>query len=166
MRLETLYDLYIEQLKDLHSAERQLRKRLPDLAAHAKSPQLRDRLESSVEEVESELTRLQSLAGSGVDLTGETCKGMTGLLDEAEDLVSECVTEEVRDAALIAGIQRIKHYEIAGYGCARAYAEQLGKDDEAERLGEILDEEAEENERLTELATETINEAAVDKSLA
>ena len=163
MQIETLNDLYIEQLKDLYSAEKQLNATLPQLATTAEADELRSMIESGVSGTAREMKKLETLAeAEGATAAGEKCEGMAGLVRELHDLVDQCRTSETRDAAIIAGLQRIKHYEIAGYGCAKAYADRLGKDEATERLGEILEDEANEDAAMTELATSSINRMAVE----
>lgn len=164
MQFENLRGLYAHQLMDLHDAERQLTDRLPGLAKRASSSELRAMLENGVSGAKRQMRTLESLVNSLEKRpTWETkCEGMAGLLREAENLADIAAQPEVRDAALIAGIQRIKHYEIAGYGCARTYAERLGESRASSSLSELLDDEASQNEKLSELAMKSINRRAVE----
>lgn len=164
MQFENLRGLYVQQLMDLYDAERQLAGRLPGLAKRARSSELRGMLEKGVTGAKRQMRTLESLFTSLEERpAGETeCEGMAGLLRETENLADIAEQPAVRDAALIAGIQRIKHYEIAGYGCARAYAERLGEQQASSSLKELLDDEASLNEKLSELAMKSINEQALE----
>lgn len=167
MRIDNLEALYIEQLKDLHNAEKQYGEGVSRLAGRARSEGLRTYLRSEVEATDRQRKKLEGLF-DGLDArpTGERCEGMAGLVKELDHLADSCETPEARDAAIVAGLQRIKHYEIAGYGCARTFAERLDRSDEADRLQEILDDEAKGDRALTNLATDSINELAAEVALA
>lgn len=163
MELETLRDLYIHELKDLYSAEKQLVKALPKVAKGASNPDLKAGILQHLEETKEHVARLEGiLEGLGENTRGPICKGMKGLLEEAASMLEEEADEEVRDAGIICGAQRVEHYEIAGYGCARTFAELLGEDEAAEILQTTLDEEGATDKKLTELAVSTINLAAAD----
>ena len=163
MKLQTLNDLFIHELKDLYSAENQLLKALPKMAKAASNEDLRASFESHLEETKVHVTRLEEIAKScECKLTGHKCKAMEGLIEEGSDLISEDANEMVRDAGLIGAAQRVEHYEIAGYGTARALAECLGYDDAVTLLSETLEEEKAADEKLTELAESTINGDAAE----
>jgi ferritin-like metal-binding protein YciE len=151
MELETLKDLYIHELKDLHSAEKQLTKALPKMAKAATNESLANGFRLHLDQTEEHVNRLEQILESHQESTrGPKCKGMEGLIEEdAED--------EVRDAGLIAAAQRVEHYEIAGYGCVRTYAELLGDTKGAKLLQQTLDEEGATDKKLTELAKTLIN---------
>jgi ferritin-like metal-binding protein YciE len=158
MPLESLQELYLEQLKDLHSAERQIIEALPKMIAQATHPELQRGFEKHLEQTKEQLRRLEQIGQrAGQTLTGHKCKGMEGLLEEGEELMKERADSDVLDAALIAAAQRVEHYEMAGYGCARTYARLLGLDDDAKLLQQTLDEEGETDHKLTDLAERTIN---------
>jgi len=158
MALESLQDLYLEQLKDLHSAERQIIEALPTMIEQTSHPELRQAFETHLRQTEEHLRRLEQIGErSGQELSGHTCKGMEGLLEEGEELMEERADSDVLDAALIAAAQRVEHYEMAGYGCARTYAQLLGLDDDAQILQRTLDEEGETDHLLTALAERVIN---------
>jgi len=162
MELITLKDLYIHELKDLYSAEKQLIRALPLLAKAADNEELSAGFLKHLEETKVHATRLeQILAFHEHSLRGPKCKGMEGLLEEGQDIIDEEAADDARDAALIAAAQRVEHYEIAGYGCARTYAEALGDEEGARALQQTLDEEVATDRRLTELAVRTINVAAI-----
>jgi len=164
MKLNTLEDLLLHELKDLYSAENQLVKALPKMAKAASHEELKAAFEEHLEQTEGHVERLDEIAEMlGKKLTGHTCKAMKGLVEEGADLISEDAEANVRDAGLIGAAQRVEHYEIAGYGTARCLAEQLGHSEIADLLEQTLDEEKETDENLTELATSTINVDAADE---
>lgn len=162
MKLATLHDLYVEELRDLYSAEHQLLKALPKMVKAATTPELaeafNDHLEQTQEQVERLVTIFRKL---DVSPKGKTCKAMEGLLEEGKDLMKEKADPSVMDAALIAAAQRVEHYEMAGYGCVRTYARLLGEDEAADLLQETLNEEGAADQRLTSLAESVINLEAV-----
>jgi ferritin-like metal-binding protein YciE len=162
MELESLQDLYIHELKDLFSAETQLLKALPKMAKAATNPELVKAFQTHLAETEEHAKRLEKILQSHEETTkGPKCKGMEGLIAEGADMIEEDAEDEVRDAGLIAAAQRVEHYEIAGYGTARTYAELLGDDKGAELLNETLDEESAADEKLSALAS-SINVEAVN----
>lgn len=159
-KLKTLEDFFIESLKDLYSAEKQITKALPKMAKAASSEELKDAFESHLEETENQITRLEKIGRSeGKALTGKKCAAMEGLLEEGKELMEEDAAPEVLDVALIAAAQKVEHYEIAAYGCAVTYARLLGKDDVVDLLQETLEEEAAADEKLTAIADELNPEA-------
>ena len=161
MKLNTLKDLYIHELKDLYSAEKQLIKALPKMAKAATSSKLAEGFEAHLKQTRKHAERLEKILSAHDQTTrGPKCKGMEGLIEEGESMIEEEADEEVRDAGLIAAAQRVEHYEIAGYGTARTYAELLGDKDGARILQTTLDEEAETDVKLTKLAESSINVAA------
>ncbi|WP_188815246.1 YciE/YciF ferroxidase family protein [Hymenobacter cavernae] len=161
-KLETLEDLFQEQLKDLYSAENQLLKAMPSMASEAKDQRLMQSLELHRQETENQVTRLEQIAQErSIDLGGHTCKAMQGLIAEGMETLSEDATDEVKDAALIASAQRIEHYEIAGYGTAAHYAERLGYDTAASLLRQTLQEEQNTDTKLNDLAKSYINQKAM-----
>jgi ferritin-like metal-binding protein YciE len=158
MALESLQDLYLEQLKDLHSAERQIIEALPKMIEQTTHPELRRGFEMHLEQTKEQLRRLEQIGQrAGQKLTGHKCKGMEGLLEEGEELMEKRADSDVLDAALIAAAQRVEHYEMAGYGCARTYARLLGLEDDAKLLQQTLDEEGDTDHKLTDLAESVIN---------
>jgi ferritin-like metal-binding protein YciE len=158
MQLETLKDLYIHELKDLHSAEKQLTKALPKMAKAATNERLADGFRLHLDQTEEHVNRLEKILESHDQSTrGPKCKGMEGLIEEGSEMIEEDAEDEVRDAGLIAAAQRVEHYEIAGYGCARTYAELLGDTKGAKLLQQTLDEEGATDKKLTELAKTLIN---------
>jgi len=159
VRANSLQELYVEQLQDLYNAENQIIKALPMMVESAQSDELRNALNEHLEVTRNQATRLEQIFEKLGEKPGsEKCKGMEGVLKEGSDLLQE-VSEQVMDAAIIASAQRVEHYEIAGYGTARTYAELLGEDDAAAVLDEILSEEKEADETLTGLAEDLNTEA-------
>lgn len=158
MKLETLQDLYLLELKDLYSAEQQIIKALPKVIEKANSPDLRAALEKHLKETRNHVTRLEQVFQMhGEQAKKEKCKGMEGVLDEGDELVGKDATPAVRDAAIISSCQRVEHYEMAGYGTVRTYAEQLGHERAAALLRQTLDEEAAADEKLTQIANSRVN---------
>jgi ferritin-like metal-binding protein YciE len=162
MALESLQDLYLEQLRDLRSAEEQIIEALPKMIEQTNHPELRQAFETHLRQTKEQLRRLEQIGQrAGQDLGGHKCKGMEGLLEEGEELLEERADSDVLDAALISAAQRVEHYEMAGYGCARTYARLLGLEDDAKILQQTLDEEGETDHLLTELAERVINVEAL-----
>jgi len=156
-KLKTLRDLYIEQLQDLHSAELQLTKALPSMAEAATDPVLKSAFEDHLEQTRVHVERLEGICRSlDVPAKGPLCKAMKGLIAEGKEIAHHPAEPAVRDAGLIAAAQRVEHYEIAGYGCVRAYAEILGDSQTRDTLQQTLDEEGDTDHRLTEIAS-TLN---------
>jgi ferritin-like metal-binding protein YciE len=158
MELETLKDLYIHELKDLYSAEKQLTKALPKMARAARNKELAAGFEEHLEQTKEHVARLEKILTSHDESTrGPKCKGMEGLIKEGDELIEDGAEHAVRDAGLIAAAQRVEHYEIAGYGCVRTYAELLGDPDGAELLQTTLTEESDTDKKLSNLAQSVIN---------
>lgn len=161
MKLETLNDLYIHQLKDLHNAEKQLIKALPKMAKAATNEKLRSGFEQHLEETKEHANRLEQLLSNLNQTTrGPKCKAMEGLIEEGKELMEEEADPEVLDVGLIAAAQRVEHYEIAGYGTARALAELLGDKEGVKILQMTLDEEGATDKKLTDLALSEVNVTA------
>ena len=158
MKLATVENLFLHELKDLLSAEKQLVKALPKMAKGAASESLRTAFEEHLEQTKGHVKRLEDIF-SLLDKAprAEHCKAMEGLIEEGSDLLAEDGTPEVKDAALIGAAQRVEHYEIAAYGTVRTLAEMLGNKEAAKLLQQTLDEEKETDEKLTELATIEVN---------
>jgi ferritin-like metal-binding protein YciE len=157
MPLAALHDLYIEQLRDLHSAEDQLVKALPRIAEGSAAPELRASFERHARVTEQQAERLGLiLGGLGVKATGTKCKAMAGLIAEARDVLDSATHPAVLDLALIGAALRIEHYEIVGYECVRNYAKRLGFRDATALLAQTLEEEEEAEERLSLLAQSVI----------
>jgi ferritin-like metal-binding protein YciE len=161
MKLKSLQDLLADQLKDLYSAEGQLVKALPKMAKAATDPNLSAGFEAHLAETRRQVERLETIAKQlGVALKGKKCVAMEGLIEEGKELLAEDAEPAVCDAGLIAAAQKVEHYEIASYGSARTWAEQLGHGEVARLLQETLDEEKATDEKLTQLAVGMINEEA------
>jgi ferritin-like metal-binding protein YciE len=157
MANEGLKELYIDELKDLYSAENQLVKALPKMAKGASSDELRQGIEEHLEQTKGHVQRLEQIFEAlGESPKGKKCMGMEGLIKEGAEVLDEDYEENVLDAGIIGAAQRVEHYEIAAYGTARALAQVLGEDEHVSLLTETLDEEKETDEKLTELA-EQIN---------
>lgn len=161
MKLDSLDAVFLHEIKDLLSAEKQLVKALPKMAKGAASDSLRCAIEEHLEQTKIHVERLEEVF-SLLDKPPRTerCKAMEGLIQEGADLLKEDGTPTVKDAALIGAAQRVEHYEIAAYGTARTLAELLGQDKAAQLLQETLNEEKETDERLTQLAMSEVNPEA------
>ncbi len=157
MNVENLQQLFVEQLRDLYDGEQQITEALPKLIEKASNPQLKSALQEHLDITNRQIDRLDEIFEQlDEDADGETCKGMKGVIKEGDDLVGKADDPAVRDASIITSAQRVEHYEIAGYGTVKTYARQLGKQDFARILEEILNEEKEADQKLTQLA-ESIN---------
>jgi ferritin-like metal-binding protein YciE len=155
MSKNSLKELYVEELKDLFSAENQLTKALPKMAKAASSDELRQGFEEHLQQTQGHVERLQQIFEMlGEKGSGKKCLGMEGLVKEGAEIMGEDFEDAMMDAALISAAQRVEHYEIAGYGTVIAYAELLGESEQASLLKETLQEEKETDEKLTELAKE------------
>jgi ferritin-like metal-binding protein YciE len=153
MKFSSLQDLYIEQLKDLHSAETQLTKALPKMAEAATTPELKTAFTAHLKETEEQLVRLNQIGESlGESLDDHTCAAMKGLIEEGAEWMEEDAEPDVKDAGLIAAAQRVEHYEMAGYGTAHNFSELLDEEEAAELLAETLEEEEAADAKLTALA--------------
>lgn len=158
MEMETLKDLLVEELKDLYSAEKQIIKGLDRMSKAASHPELKQAFKRHQAMTEKQVERLERIcADLDVSPRGKKCVGMEGLIEEAKELISEKPDPDVLDAGLIAAAQHIEHYEMAGYGCARTYARQLGFSEQADLLQTTLDEEGDTDKLLTTIAETSIN---------
>jgi ferritin-like metal-binding protein YciE len=165
MKLESIDALFLFELQDLHSAEQQLVTALPKMAEKASSDELRQAFETHLEQTEEHLERLQKIMEDLQLHAGRhKCKAMEGLIAEAQEVLQADALDSVRDAAMIGAAQRVEHYEIAGYGTARTYAEMLGHAEAAQLLQQTLDEEKETDELLSGLALSTVNVEAQNES--
>ncbi len=164
MALESLRDLLVDQLKDLYSAETQLVKALPKMAKGASNEELKQAIEEHLAETKNQVQRLERIFEElDESPKGKKCKGMEGLIEEGAEVLDEDGEESVIDAGIIAAAKRVEHYEIAAYGCARTFASRLGMDDAVNLLQETLDEEANCDKKLTDLAESMINEEAEEQ---
>ena len=156
-KINTLHDVYVEQLKDLYSAETQLIKALPKMAKAATAQDLAQGFEEHLEQTKGHAARLEEIfKGLDEKPTGKKCKAMEGLIKEGAETIEENASPAAKDALLIAAAQRVEHYEIAGYGTVKTYANLLGETEAARLLEQTLQEEVETDEKLT-AAAESIN---------
>ena len=168
MKLDTLKTLYTNELRDLYNAEGQLLKALPKMAKAASSEELKDAFGKHLEQTKSHVERLEEVFEDiGEKPKGKTCRAMKGLIEEGSEILQEDGEESVIDAGIIVAAQKVEHYEIAGYGSVRTFAQLLGKDRSAELLQNTLEEESEANELLNKLAEDIVNpEALMEPELA
>jgi len=168
MKLDTLKTLYTNELRDLYNAEGQLLKALPKMAKAASSEELKDAFEKHLEQTKSHVERLEEVFEDiGEKPKGKTCRAMKGLIEEGSEILQEDGEESVIDASIIVAAQKVEHYEIAGYGSVRTFAQLLGKDRSAELLQTTLEEESEANQLLNKLAEDIVNpEALMEPELA
>jgi ferritin-like metal-binding protein YciE len=162
MSLDSLENLFIEELKDIYNGEKQITKALPRMAKAAESPELQQAFTKHLKETEGQIQRLEKIFQElGQTARGKRCKGMEGLIEEGKEKLEEEGEGPVIDAALIAAAQKVEHYEIATYGCLRTYAQLLGHDQAAKLLEQTLAEEEAADKKLNQLAEGGINQAAV-----
>ena len=163
-KIKTLEDFLIEELKDLYSAEKQLTKALSKMVKAATAEELKDAFQNHLKETEQQVSRLEEISKIiGKSLSGKKCKAMEGLTEEGKEIMEEDMDSNVRDVALITAGQKVEHYEIASYGCARTYARLLGMSEIEELLQETLDEEGNANKLLTEIS-ESLNMEAMQET--
>lgn len=163
-KVKNLEDFLIEELKDLYNAEKQITKALPKMVKAATSEELKDAFQNHLDETTEQINRLEKISEIlGKNLSGKKCKAMEGLVEEGKEIIEEDMDSDVRDVALIAAGQKVEHYEIASYGCARTYARLLGHSEVEELLQETLDEEGKTNEMLTDIS-ENLNLVAMDET--
>jgi len=161
MAIGSLKDLYFDELADLYDAETQILRALARLAEAARAPELRNALTRHYQESRLHLERLELIFTHwGERRRSRPCAGISGIVQEADDRLHEVTTDDARDAAIIGAAQRIEHYEIAAYGCARTYARRLNRADEARLLQETLNEEGRADHRLTGIAEAHVNDDA------
>lgn len=162
MEFNSLKDLFVDQLKDVYNAEKQLTKALPKMAKCASNEELKEGFVLHLEETEGQIKRLEKIFEElGEKPVGKTCAAMKGLIEEGSEILETEGEDAVIDAALIAAAQRVEHYEMAAYGCLRSYAELLGMPEAAKLLQETLDEEENTDQKLSGLAEDTINNEAL-----
>jgi ferritin-like metal-binding protein YciE len=165
MALSSLQDLYLAELKDLYSAEQQILKALPKMAKAASAPELKDAFTEHLDQTRHQVARLERIFKDlGKSPRGKKCVGMQGIIEEGGELLKEKAEPAVKDAGLISAAQRVEHYEMAGYGSVRTYAQMLGFDDAAQALQETLNEEGDTDHKLTQLAESMINPEAEQDS--
>lgn len=157
MKLESLQNLFVEQLRDLYDGEQQITNALPKLIEKSTSPELRNALQEHLDITRQQIRRLDQIFQTlNEKSSGETCKGMKGVIAEGDGVVGDAKDNSVRDASIIASAQRVEHYEIAGYGTVRTYARLLGKQQIAQLLEQTLQEEKEADAKLSQIA-ESVN---------
>jgi len=162
MKIETMDDLFLEQIEDLYDAEQRLVKALPKMAEASTTAQLRQAFESHLEQTRGHVRRLETIFREiGKDAKAQTCDAMKGLIEEGEDLIDDIENTTLRDAGLIAAANRVEHYEIAAYGSAKAFAQKLGLNNAVSLLAQTLEEEKEADRKLTSLAENAINADAL-----
>ena len=162
MKIESMEDLFLEQVEDLYDAEKRLVKALPKMAEASTSQSLRQAFESHLLETEGHVSRLETIFRTlGQDPKSHTCDAMKGLISEGDDVVSDIDQSALRDAGLIAAANRVEHYEIAAYGSARTFADILGLSEAASLLEKTLQEEKTADQKLTKLAESMINDEAL-----
>jgi ferritin-like metal-binding protein YciE len=160
MKVQSIEDLFLDELKDLYSAEKQITKALPKLVKAASTQELSAAFDAHLQETKGQVERLEEIFEKlGKKGTGKTCEGMKGVLAEGAEVIEEIEKGVIRDAGLISAAQRVEHYEIAGYGSVIAFAQLLGKKDIVELLEETLEEEKATDEKLTEIS-QTVNQEA------
>lgn len=151
--INTLHELFVHQLSDLYSAEMQILEALPTMAGRADSDKLREAFEMHLDQTREHVGRLENVFQQiGETREDVTCHGMQGLIREGREAMMNSAPGPTCDAAMIAAAQRVEHYEMAGYGCVRSYAEELGFDEASRLLQQTLDEESKTDEKLTDIA--------------
>lgn len=161
MKVNSLKELFVEELKDVYDAENQIVKALPKMAKATSTPELRKAFEEHLEQTKGHVRRLEQIfEGLGEQAKAKKCDGVRGIIEEGEDVVSDGQEGPVRDAGLIAGAQRVEHYEMAAYGSLKTWAGQLGDERAASLLEQTLSEEKEADQILTRIATGGVNTQA------
>ena len=162
MQMNSLRELYVEELRDLYSAENQILKALPRMIRAASNKDLQRAFTLHERQTQQHVKRLDRIFRMlDESARGKKCKGMEGLLEEGQELIKERPEPEVLDAGLISAAQRVEHYEMAGYGTVRTYAQLLGEKNQAKLLQQTLDEEGDADKKLTQLAESSINVEAM-----
>jgi ferritin-like metal-binding protein YciE len=164
MAAENLHDLFVEELRDIYDAEKQLTKALPKMAKATENPELRSAFEEHLDITRMQIGRLEEVFKNlGVAARGKPCKGMKGLIEEGQEKIEELEESSTMDAALIGSAQKVEHYEIATYGTLATFAEVLGLDDAKDLLGQNLEEEKEADEKLTTIASQINPQAETEE---
>jgi ferritin-like metal-binding protein YciE len=162
-KLGSLHDLFVDELKDLYSAEQQISKALPKVVRAAESDKLKQALQHHLEETMDQVRRLELIFEHlGTSGKGKKCHGMQGVLEEGAEMIEEDAAPAVKDAGLISDAQRVEHYEIAGYGCVIAYANILGEQEAVKLLRQTLEEEKKANQTLTDISAQVNDQANSD----
>ena len=151
--LDSLRKLYIDQLQQLHSAETQITEALPKMIQSATEPQLKNALQTHLQETKGHVARLEQILNQATgSVESKKSKGMAALITEGEDVIKDAADNSVRDAGIIAAAQKVEHYEIAAYGTVRTFAEILGHDAQAALLDQTLEEEKHADSVLTQIS--------------
>jgi ferritin-like metal-binding protein YciE len=167
MKLQSLNDVLVHELQDLHSAEEQLVEALPKMAGAATNDKLRTAFNDHLGETRHHLERIEDVCSQiGISPSGQRCKGMEGLIREGDEIITAAGDPAAKDAALIAAAQRVEHYEIAAYGTARTLADELGFDDAKDLLDQTLDEESNADSLLTKIATGGLLKSGINEKAA
>ena len=162
--MESLEDLMQDELKDIYDAEKQLTKALPKLAKKATNEELRDALQTHLQETEGHVERLEQIFEQlGMPVRGKRCEGMKHLIDEGNEMIADAEEDATRDAIMIAAVQKTEHYEIARYGTLRTWANVLGKTEVASICEETLEEEKAADEKLTAIAESFVNQQSANE---
>ncbi|MFN9976869.1 MAG: ferritin-like domain-containing protein [Phycisphaerae bacterium] len=162
MKLSTLADVYLDQIQDMHSCERQLIRAIPKMMKAASNPDLKSAFAEHLEVTREHLARLDRiLEDLGKPAGRKVCKATVGLVEEGGEMIDADGEDQARDVGLICAAQKIEHYEIASYGCLQAFALQLGRNADAKLLEKTLNDEKKANDALSELATASVNEGAM-----
>lgn len=163
MQIDNLEKLFVEQLKDIYNAEKQIVRALPRMSKAAGDQELKKAFDTHLRDTEKQVDRLEQIFNDlGTKAQGKKCLGMEGLIEEAKELLQEDVDEAVLDAGLIAAAQKVEHYEMAAYGCLKTYARLLGNDTAVKLLEQTLSEEKNADQLLTEIAERSINVEAME----
>lgn len=164
VKFSALYDVYVEQLKDMYSAEKQLVEALPKMAEAASTPELQDAFQQHWQETQDHYETVRAMLDEMDENPGnKVCVAMRGLIEEGSEIAKKSGAAKARDAALILAAQKVEHYEIATYGGLRAYANTLGYDDAAESINAILDQEYEADQKLDDIAEGGVLEAGLNE---
>lgn len=162
MKLSTLADVYLDQIQDMHSCERQLIRAIPKMMKAASNPDLKSAFAEHLEVTREHLARLDRiLEDLGKPAGRKVCKATVGLVEEGGEVIDADGEDQARDVGLICAAQKIEHYEIASYGCLQGFALQLGRNADAKLLDKTLTDEKKANDALSELATASVNEGAM-----
>lgn len=160
-KVETLEDLFLDEIRDLYDGEKQLTKALPKMAKASSSGELRTAFENHLKETQNQIARLEQIFGMlDEKATGKKCTAMTGMIKEGDEMVSSTTDTSVRDAGLISAAQKVEHYEMSGYGSARTHAQLLGHMQAVSLLEETLNEEKQADRKLNDIAESSVNEEA------
>jgi ferritin-like metal-binding protein YciE len=166
MKMESLHELFMAELKDIYDAEHQVIEALPKMEKAAKSAQLKQGFRTHLRDSENHISRLEQVFSMmGKKAARKKCKGMAGLIKEGDELMKEDADPDVTDAGLISAAQKVEHYEMAAYGALRTWAKMMGHRDAARLLQQTLDEEGDTDKKLTAMAENTINERAMENGV-